>query len=412
MKKIITIACIIFFFGCTQRVHETNNFSLDSDTLYLESVKLKGDGIFKIGASEPSFRDTSEWKNLDWFEYYPDYHFVLPDSVTDLKLGFYFLMFDSLKYFDESKQKVFYQQNYSLTDRQILMVKGNLHNKEILIVDDNDNKDLRDDSIRQITEWDWNSDENLIDIKYQIDYGNKIVKDTGWYKIGKFRNSLLNSTSQHLQSRFEIDNIIYEINVADENSSTFCFFKPIMYLVSDNGISRDTLILRDIIMQGEYIKLGQFYYKFQKLYNGSGTIVLTKEKNFEKLTGTQIGMIAPEFTCQTVSGDTIKSSNLHDKSIIILNSCGCGGDRFSTQAYYDIREKYPNDTYIIRLDSGIDKNLDGFQIDTEEKFNGDIYQKYRNAYCSRICYLINKDGRIEDKFDVSDWEVNLSKYFD
>ncbi|MCG6190512.1 hypothetical protein [Maribellus maritimus] len=393
-------------------MHERNNFSSDSDTLYLESVKLKGDGIFKIGASGASFRDTSEWKNLDWFEYYPNYHFVLPDSVTDLKLGFYFLMFDSLKYFDESKQEVFYQQNYSLADRQILMIKGNIHNKEILIVDDNNNKDLRDDSIRQIKEWDWKSDENLIDIKYQIDYGNTIVKDTGWLKIGIFRNSLLESTSQHLQSHFEIDNKSYLINVADDNSSTFCFLDPIMYLVSDNGIARDTLIFRDIVAQGEYIKLGQFYYKFQKLYNGSGTIVLTEEKNFEKLTGTQVGMIAPEFTCQTVSGDTIESSNLQDKSIIILNSCGCGGDRFSTQAYYDIREKYSNDTYVIRLDFGIDKNLEGFQIDTEEKYNEDIYQKYRDAYCSRICYMINKEGRIEDKFNVSDWEVSLSKYFD
>jgi hypothetical protein len=402
----------MLFFGCTQKEHETNNYSSESDTLYLESVKLKGDGIFKLGASGATFRDTSEWKNLDWFDYYPDYHFECPDSVSDLKLGFQFLMFDSLEYFDESKQKVFYQQNYSLTDRQILMVKGKRNDKEVLIVDDNNNKDLRDDSIRQIKEWDWNSDKNIIDIKYQIDYGSMIVQDTGWYKLGVFRNSLLESTSQHLQSNFKIDNISYSVNVADDNSSTFCFLKPMIYQVSDNGIDRDTLILRDIVTQGEFIKLGKFYYKFQKLYNGNGIIVLTKEKNFDKLTGTQVGMIAPEFICQTVSGDTINSSNLHDKSIVILNSCGCGGDKFSTQAYYDIRKQYSNDIHIFRLDSGIDKNLDGLQIDTEDKFNSDIYKKYRNAYCSRTCYLINKEGRIEDKFDVRDWKTSLSEYFD
>jgi hypothetical protein len=402
----------MLFFGCTQKEHETNNYSSESDTLYLESVKLKGDGIFKLGASGATFRDTSEWKNLDWFDDYPDYHFVCPDSVSDLKLGFQFLMFDSLEYFDESKQKVFYQQNYSLTDRQILMVKGKRNDKEVLIVDDNNNKDLRDDSIRQIKEWDWNSDKNLIDIKYQIDYGSMIVQDTGWYKLGVFRNSLLESTSQHLQSNFKIDNISYSINVADDNSSTFCFFKPMIYKVSDNGIDRDTLILRDVVTQGEYIKLGKFYYKFQKLYNGNGIIVLTKEKNFDKLTGTQVGMIAPEFICQTVSGDTINSSNLHDKSIVILNSCGCGGDRLSTQAYYDIRKQYSNDIHIFRLDSGIDKNLDGLQIDTEDKFNSDIYKKYRNVYCSRTCYLINKEGRIVDKFNVRDWKTALSEYFD
>lgn len=412
MKNIILICLIVLFYGCNQKINDINSFSSGTDTLYLESVKIKGHGIFDIGAGPLAFRDTCEWKNLDWFDLYPDYHFVCPDSIKELKLGFLYLMLDSFEYFDKTNNKVYTQQNYSLAERQILLVLGKKNNTEVLIIDDNNNKDLRDDSVRQIEAWDWNSNNKLIDIKYQIDNGKTIVKDTGWYKIGNFHNNLLHYISQHLISNFKIDNIKYSLQVADDNPASFSFFEPMIYLVSNNGIKRDTLMLSDIVKQGEYIKLGQFHYKFHKLYDGCGTIVLAKEKNFDKLIGTQVGMIAPEFTCKTVRGDSINSSNLKGKAMVIVNSCGCGGDLLSTQAYYDICEKYGNETHIFRLDSRINKDLEGLQIDTEEESNKDIYKKYRNAYCSRTCYLINREGRIEDKFDVRDWETSLSEYLD
>ena len=93
--------------------------------------------------------------------------------------------------------------------------------------------------------------------------------------------------------------------------------------------------------------------------------------------------------------------------MIIANSCECGGDSISTQAYNDIRKEYGNNIYILRLDSKIDKGLDGLQIDIAEKFNNDIYKKYRNEYCSRICYVIDKNNIIIDKFPIDDWKSNL-----
>ena len=121
-------------------------------------------------------------------------------------------------------------------------------------------------------------------------------------------------------------------------------------------------------------------------------------------------MIAPEFICKTVAGDTVSSSALHDRIMVIANSCECGGDRLSTEAYYDMRKEYTNNIHILRLDSKIDKGSEGLQIDMDEEFNRDIYNKYRNAYCSRMCYVIDKNNRIIDKFPVSKWISDLPKH--
>ena len=43
----------------------------------------------------------------------------------------------------------------------------------------------------------------------------------------------------------------------------------------------------------------------------------------------------------------------------------------------------------------------------ETAFNRDMYDNYRSAYCSRICYVIGTDSRIIDKFTVTDWKSAL-----
>jgi hypothetical protein len=119
---------------------------------------------------------------------------------------------------------------------------------------------------------------------------------------------------------------------------------------------------------------------------------------------------APEFICKTVAGDTVRSSTLHDRIMVIANSCGCGGIILSTEAYYDMKREYANSIHILRLDSKIEKGVEGLQIDMEEKFNSGIYDKYRRSYCSRTCYVIDKNNRIIDRFPSSDWKLNLPKH--
>jgi hypothetical protein len=44
----------------------------------------------------------------------------------------------------------------------------------------------------------------------------------------------------------------------------------------------------------------------------------------------------------------------------------------------------------------------------EDPVNRGLYDHYREAYCSRIAYLIGRDGRIAERFDIMDWQLTLS----
>ena len=120
-------------------------------------------------------------------------------------------------------------------------------------------------------------------------------------------------------------------------------------------------------------------------------------------------MIAPEFDGITVAGDTINSLTLHDRVIVIANSCGCGGDKISTEAYNKMEKTFGNNIHILHLDSNIEKGLVGLHIDMKEKYNKDIYKIYRKQFCSRITYVIGKNNKIIDKFKITDWESILPK---
>ena len=191
--------------------------------------------------------------------------------------------------------------------------------------------------------------------------------------------------SEHLITDFTLNKENYKVGIIDARLFGFFYgIYPEAAILSHNTEPKDTLFQKDILKIGEFLNLNGNYYRFENITNNGEFITLIKEINFNKIIGTQVGMIAPEFTCKTVSGDTIISSNLHDRIMIIANSCGCGGDSLSPQAYYDMRKEYGNNIYVLRLDSKIDKGLDGLQIDIAEKINNDIYNKYRNEYCSRI----------------------------
>ena len=396
---------LLLAIGCHEKTDNQNIFSSQTDTLFIQTTKLKGDSLFNLGAGSATFKDTSDWKKLDWFQYYPDYPIIYPDSIKNLELGFIVLMFDSLTYYDLESNQVFKQKNYSLADREILMIRGLMQDKEIFIVDQNNNKDLTDDTIRVFQEWNWKSDERLIPIRFDIDFGKVFLHEMGWYKIGFNRGTLLNSTSQFLLSKFTIDNETFVVGVADGNGSTFDFYRPIMYPFVENGISRDTLIMGDIVNFKEYIKLGQDYYKFEQLYNGSGTIVLVKESNFNSLVGTQIGMIAPTTDFTTITGKQYNIKNFSEKPILIANISGCSPQSY--EQYKEIIDSYSDKIDIIGVEHSIKENIGGLMVDISDSVNSDFYKNYRNAYSSYDCYLINKEKRIIDKFGVFDWKITM-----
>ncbi|MFB6341924.1 peroxiredoxin family protein [Saccharicrinis sp. FJH62] len=404
--------------SCSSRKENMNSFSSTDDTLIISSVKHQGINIFSIGASKLPFRDSSEWKSLDWFKSYPDYKISYPDNIQDLKLSFRNVFFIPFRYYDKSSNKVIMQKNRTLADQQIIIITGKLEGREVLIIDSNNNKDLRDDPIRTIHEFDWRHKKNLIDCTFSVDYGDKVVEDTGWFQIGLYKQNLYEATAQHLLADIYIDAEKYQIGVIDDNTTSFCFFSPMLGVLESNGIKKDTLAKDERIELGEYLSLGGQFYKFHKLYSGSGTIVLTKNSRPDTLTGTQKGMLAADFKVNTMEGELVSSENFKGRYLLLINVSACWSQVSSYQCYKDLTETYKDkfdylgiDYSPVTLRQNIkDLKLSGQFIIAEN--NSMIQKTYRPEYCSRTCFLINPEGRIADRFEIFDWKSHLANFFE
>lgn len=385
LLKIILLTTI-FYQGCKNDKQVTNQFSSSIDTLIIRTEKQKGDGLFSLGVTPSDFKDTIERFSNS---------VVIPKQITNIKR-----MELSTDFWAEKAHFV-------------EIMNGRIGEKEIYIVDENNNKDFTDDSVRIYKPIKWRSTNNLIKCKYLISNGHQIVEDSSWIRIGMFHNDVWHGRSEHLIANFTITKEEFKVGIVDTRSGCFVYGEfPEIALLSHNTETKDTLFQKDILKRGEFLNLNGNYYRFENITNNGEYITLIKEKHFDKEIGTQVGMIAPEFICKTVAGDTLNSSALHDRIMVLANSCGCGGDQMSTEAYYDMRNEYGNKIHLLRLDSKIDKGLEGLQIDLEQEFNRDIYNKYRNAYCSRMCYVIDKNNRIIDKFPVSSWKSDLPKHIE
>jgi len=385
MKSLLIILLLIVLLnhGCGIEKKTPNQFSSSDDTLIIRTEKHKGDGLFSLGVMPLDFKDTTEeFTN----------RVVYPKHVSYI-------------------QRVKMSTDFRATDAYYVeIMTGRINDKEVIIVDENNNKDFTDDSIRNINPIKWRTNYGLIKCKFLISNGNEIVMDSSWLRIGKLYDELWGGRSEHLIADFTFNKENYKVGIIDARLFGFFYgIHPEVALLSNKSETKDTLFQKDILQIGEFLNLGGDYYRIDHVTNNGEFITLIKERDFGKKTGTQVGMIAPEFICKTVAGDTIKSSDLHERVIIIANSCGCGGDTMSTQAYYDIRREYSTDFHVIRLDSRIEQGSDGLQIDVSDNFNKDIYQKLRNEYCSRTCYVIDKNNRIIDKFPVNNWRSNLPR---
>ena len=356
-----TIITLILFQGCGYEKNEFNSFSLTTDTLIIRTEKHKDRGPFVSSHVAIQFEAMPEESKKN---------FILPDDIFELK-------------------SVHLPTDYEKEDPDhIDIISGIQENVEVFIVDENNNNNFQDDSIRHIPKLKWHSSEGLIKCKYLISNGEEIVEDSTWIQLRLDKNVLRFGRKEHLAGKFSIENENYTVRIIDLFTFDFTYSPSTwISLQSENNTIKDTLLERDILSVGEYLKLGQHYFRFEEITNNGEFITLIKEKDFQSRIGNQVGMIAPEFDCISVSGDTICSSSLNDKVMIIANSCGCGGDIESSEAYFNILKSYGDKIYALRLDSKIDKSLEGFHIDMDHEFNKDLYQKYRNEYCSRTCYL-------------------------
>ncbi|MDO3695948.1 hypothetical protein QVZ41_13940 [Wenyingzhuangia sp. chi5] len=348
--------------------------------------KIKGDSLFKLGYAAIHFKDTS-----DIFSYRIKY----PKNIKNLK---------------RFQLKVDFKEN---EEYNVELLLGNKNEKQIFIIDENNNKDLTDDSIRICEKINWNSPPKIVKCKFLISDNNQIVKDSSWLCIGNSKGKILLGKKEHLVGKFRIDKENYEVGIVEHNNPmSFTYgFKTKIALLSNLGIKKDSISYGELMTFGEVLNLNNKYYRFEKISNNGEFITLVKDKNYKTKIGTQKGMIAPSYKVITISGDTITSSKSQNKPTIIVNSCGCGGDKKSTEAFYELERRFGKSINILHVDSNIEKSNIGIHIDSENEYNKDFYNNYRKQYCSRICYIIGKNNRIIDKFDIilNDWKSIIPK---
>ena len=388
MKFIFTLS--VFFIllfaiiGCQKNKIIENQFSSLSDTIFIKTKIIKGNGLFDLGFGHPKFKDT-----LNTFSN----SIVYPKGIKNLK------RFQLKTDFKEKK------------DYNVEILLGNKNNKQVFIVDENNNKDLTDDLVRECEKISWNSPPKSVKCEYLISNGKQIVKESSWLCIGSTKGKILIGKREHLIGQFTIDNENFEIGVAGyRNPMSFTYgFGSKISVLSNLGVKTETLVKSDLMNIGELINLNNKFYRFESISRKGDLITLIKEENFETKIGTQKGIIAPTFEVISIARDTIRSSNLNSKITIIANSCGCGGDKKSTEAFYEMEKSLGKLINILHVDSNLKKSDIGIHIDSEEEFNKNFYNNYRKQYCSRICYVIGMDNRIMDKFNINEWKTKTAK---
>jgi hypothetical protein len=424
--QILLSISFIAFVACSPNKKQVNHFTSSNDTLIVQTVKIKGWGMFPGDGKNIDFLDTIENHDI------PD---VVPKGITNIVFAKEIVDFKPFWYKNIKDEKSAYITTFlkdyfpskidtmnipSIKDNSISIIFGLRGKDTVFIVDENNNKDFRDDSIRLVHRIDWKSNSKLIKCKYKIYNGKRMIDDSSWVNIGTDRNNnFLCVAVQHLKASFFIDNQKYQIGVVNGLPFLrFCFDSPILALTAQNEIKKDTLTSADLLKKGEYLKLGDTYYHFDDISNDGKNITLIKENDFNKKIGTQVGMLAPDFNCKSIDGESIRFKDYKGKYLLLVNVSACWSEESSYKCYKDLTESYRNKLEFLGVDNSpvfLRNNinilkLSGKFIIAEGKDNV-MLKAYRPEFCSRTCFLINPEGRIVDKFEIFDWKHKMKQLF-
>lgn len=361
------------------------------------------------------------------------YEVVLPPNILDIKvaeeivdldLNSCLRMLKERRGTPERRQKIIEYKGIdtlnlsAVKDNSVCFLTGISGQDTIFIVDENNNKDFRDDPIRTINPIDLSGKKGLIKCDYRIFNGKKYVTAINWIAIGRWRfPGLWYASSQHFTTTFSLDKSNYELELYIDNTR-FNFDKPQIAVSGGHGSRRDTVVPGEYVGLNEIIKFKEGVYRFTELTNDGSMITLIKENHYDDITGTQIGVIAPSFVCQTIDGDTISSDEYKGKSYLLVNVSGCGLPPLSYEFYRDLANLYGSkiDMIVIDKSAGALKEIQSWNL-TDKFVNADIpandeFEKvYRPDYCSWTCFLIGVEGKITDKFSVFDFGKFLPRYF-
>lgn len=416
---------LLITLACNKEKKHENVFSSNFDTLLIKTQKIKGYGLFHSYSYNLEFVDTIEEKS---------FKLKYPNNITDIKVAYDLIDFKPTWFENIKKSKSDYMATFlksyypnkfdtlnipSLKENSISILCGKLAGENIFIVDENNNKDFSDDKIRTYRKIDYKSPSDLIPIKYNIYNGNQLVADSGWINIGfdKFDN-LLFSVAQHLECDLSYDNHLYKIGIVNGPPLVrFCFENPLIAILSEGELKKDSLKNSDIATTNEYLKLGKNYYYLADVSNDGKLVTLVKEKDVSNKIGTQVGFIAPDFNCHSIQGDSISLKDYKGKYLLLINVSACWSEVSSYKCFMDLTETFKNKFEFIGIDDSpiaLRNNIKDFKISSRFVIASDnpmIRNKYRPEFCSRTCFLIDPDGRIIDNFEIFDWKTVLKTHF-
>lgn len=426
MKPISLIIIALFILlGCNKKTSNENQFSALQDTLVIKMQQNPGRGFSmkSRGIHKLKFKDLLE------------YAVIVPDEIENIQLAREIVNYNILGY----KRMISNSENGEISDYYKIIIKnsgidtsnilsreensicflqGELTGVDIFIVDENFNKDFRDDSIRVKTLVDFLSEDELIKCNYKIFDGKENVIIYNWIHVGKWKfgkNELYYLANQNYTADFIIEESSYKLEYFIDEAR-FNFNKPKFSLITFDGIQMDTITNGELLSINDYLRLKEGDYKIHYLSNDGTHLTLLKDSSFVKLEGTQIGMLAPTFKCISMNGDSIEFTNYKDKFLLLANVSACYSQISSYKCYKDLTNAYSEKMEILCLDKSPvflknnikELNLTGKFIDVNKN---EELKKYRPEFCSRTCYLINPEGCIIDKFEIFDWEQSLDKHF-
>jgi hypothetical protein len=425
LQILITISFMTII-GCNSHNKEqVNHFTSSNDTIILVTEKVKGFGMLSSGAGSLEFSDTSKFH---------DFPIAYPKNVNKIRIAYELIDFKPNWYGnlkrDKSEYLTTFLKNFvpqkidtsnipTIKDNSIVVLTGERNGHQIFIVDENNNKDLSDDSIRSCENLKTIAIHNkFIKVKYNIYNGEKMVEDFGWVTLSADKTNILGCLfiCHHLESTFTIDNNTYKVQVVNGSPfCRFCFENPIIALVGQNGVYKDSLLEGEKINQGEYLKLANKYYRFDDVANDGHFITLVIEKDVSSKVGTQVGFIAPAFNCRTIDNDSILSGNYKGKYLLLANVSACWSEKSSYECFKELSEVYCSRISILGIDNSpnfLKQNIKNLKLNGTFVIadnNPTIKNSYRKDFCSRTCFLINPEGRIIDKFEIFDWKARLKE---
>jgi peroxiredoxin len=416
---------LLITMACNKEKNHDNVFNSNYDTLLIKTKKIKGYGLFNSFSYNLDFIDTIEQKS---------FKLVYPRNVSDIKVAYELIDFKPYWFGNLKRNKSDYMPTFlksyfpnkfdtlnipSLRENSICILSGKQAGENVFIVDENNNKDFSDDKIRTYKKFNTKSFSDLIPCKYNIYNGTQIVEASGWINIGTDdSNKLVYSVAHHLECNLSLDNHSYKIGIVNGFPFLrFCFEDPLIAILSEGELKKDSLNNSDIATTGEYLKLGKNYYYLADVSNDGRLITLVKEKDVSNKIGTQIGFIAPDFNCHSIDGDSISLKDYKGKYLLLINVSACWSEVSSYKCYMDLTETYKNKFEHIGIDDSpiaLRNNIKDLKISSRFVIAPDnqmIRKTYRPDVCSRTCFLIGPDGRIIDNFEIFDWKTVLKKHF-